>query len=92
MRRSGKTTRLIDKAIQTLFESGMIFIPTWYSMNQYKRGKRAIKIPTFIDVDAHYANFAQENFSNRLLKRLEYEHTDTYTLNGDQSGIIIKAK
>lgn len=58
MRRSGKTTRLIDNTIQKLFTQGMVVI-----------GEAYIK-----DADAQEHNTAQEDFVKRLLRRLEMEH------------------
>ena len=82
MRRSGKTTRLIDKAVQHLFEHGYIRIVM--NSNIYRedfyRGftpKQIEHFKKFIDPDACPDNKAQLHFVEALSARLAYEHGNT---------------
>ena len=79
MRRSGKTTRLIDEAVQHLFEHGYIRIPMNSEIyrEDFYRGFRSEQIEyfkKFIDPDALPGNRAQLYFLQALSSRLAYEH------------------
>lgn len=67
MRRSGKTTRLIDTAIQALFERGELHL----SLNDNVKSD-------FLDPDSRKGNKAQRDFVDRLIKRLSIEHSGSY--------------
>jgi hypothetical protein len=64
MRRTGKTTRLIDAAIQSLFEKKELRL----SLNHDVKSD-------FLDQDSTPGNQAQRNFVERLVKRLSTEHS-----------------
>jgi hypothetical protein len=79
MRRSGKTTRLIDEAVQHLFEHGYIRIllnHQIFNENFYRSYTKEQQLPLvkFIDQDALPDNRAQLHFLQALAARLDYEH------------------
>ena len=79
MRRSGKTTRLIDEAVQHLFEHGYIRIlmnSEIYREEFYRRFKpeQINNFKKFIDPDSLPGNRAQIHFLEALSHRLAYEH------------------
>ncbi|RDY58019.1 hypothetical protein [Flagellimonas nanhaiensis] len=84
MRRTGKTTRLVDLAIQTLFEKGEIFIADMKWIESERRGFTSDEIADrdkFIDeIDA--SQRIQNHLMSRILKRLESEHHGQFEVNG----------
>lgn len=79
LRRSGKTTRTIDQAIQALFKYGIIYVP----LNTEKlHGILAIgdfgPEQIIIDQDAHISNRVQEHLLNSIFRRLQIEHQDQF--------------
>jgi hypothetical protein len=79
MRKSGKTTRLIDEAVQHLFEHGYIRIllnHEIFNENFYRgfRQEQIINFKKFIDPDTQPGNLAQIFFLTALAARLDYEH------------------
>lgn len=81
MRRDGKTTRLIDSAIQELFNKGMVYIPNGEIARRLmsRDGRRGYTDEVFrsrikyIDPDFRH-NMAQDNFVKRFRDRLVFEH------------------
>lgn len=79
MRRSGKTTRLVDEAVQHLFKEGSIrillnheiFNPHFF--DGYSK-KQIEDLQKFIDEDVREGNCAQLYFLKTLTYRLKYEH------------------
>lgn len=69
---SGKTTRLIDAAIQELFTNGKICIPFNDQLSHEKL--RGFDAQVFIDVDASVDKMAQQHFRDKLILRLSNEH------------------
>jgi len=73
MRATGETTRLIDQAIQYLFEHKQLYL-----VRKQGISKSARNIPSnetiFIDPGHSGTNMAQQNFIYRVLRRLEIEH------------------
>lgn len=63
MRRSGRTTRLVDEAIQYLFKNNEIILYTNFDRRS-----------NFLDPDARLHNLPQQHFVNTFIKRLELEH------------------
>jgi len=86
MRRSGKTTRSIDLAIQKLFEFGKIYIP---SKTELEEGKNIRKIIEYcqIDTDADKGS-AQRDFKLRLLDRIKLEHRDQVVIDSNWIKLI----
>jgi len=79
MRRSGKTTRLIDEAVQHLFKHGYIRIlmnNEIYREDFYRTFKpeQIEHFKKFIDPDSTPDNRAQIHFVEALSHRLAYEH------------------
>jgi hypothetical protein len=79
MRGTGKTTRLIDEAVQHLFEHGYIRIvmnSEIYREDFYRgfTSKQIEHFKKFIDPDACPDNRAQLHFVEALAARLYYEH------------------
>ncbi len=91
MSRSGQTTRLIDAAIQSLFEKGELIL---FRKNGLSKANAVLKgLPLFVDPDHTGTNMAQNDFVYRVLKRLESEHKNCYTTNMQHSNYIhIKLK
>lgn len=87
MRRTGKTTRLINKAIEDLFEHKIIYIPSsgilFSSVNQDELVTNCKKYKTFIEPDVEKGNMAQENFKTRLINRLVLEHNGQFEVSKD---------
>tara|TARA_R110000772_G_scaffold125124_3_gene231806 strand:- start:306 stop:593 length:288 start_codon:yes stop_codon:yes gene_type:complete len=79
MRRTGETTRTVDKAVQLLFKHGFIYIQTKSNEEKYF-GKHGVYREEYYIVDPHANekennfNSLQENLKNRILKRLHIEH------------------
>ena len=70
MRRSGKTTRLVDYAIQSLFSTGYIKVP---SIHELKEGLyRESNI--IVDEDAGVGDNIQKHLFDVIMCRLEVEH------------------
>lgn len=79
MRQSGKTTRLVDAAVQYLFEHGYIKILTNFEIfnQKFMRGYRPEQVDMFlrfIDPDTRPDNRAQQYFIEALDRRLASEH------------------
>jgi hypothetical protein len=79
MRASGQTTRLIDEAIQYLFTKGQIYLlkKTALSKANYFLPE---KEKLFVDPDHKGNNIAQNNFIYRVMKRLEFEHSESHKI------------
>ena len=78
MRRSGKTTRMVDEAIQHLFNNKNI------NLHLTIFGKS-----DFVDVDAERHNLAQKYFIDMLIKRLENEHRGAFKIDKNKDSISI---
>lgn len=89
MRRTGKTTRLIDEAIQTLFNDGIICVPKAPIYSEKINHKR---VKVFIDPNHSNMNHAQDYFRARLRRRLEIEHEGCFVITGDNVKIIPSLK
>lgn len=87
-RRTGKTTRIIDKAIQTLFTKGEILVPFTSSFNTLKGFKRGTLILDPIEGDLDSEN--QRNLFARIMDRLEREHPDDFDFNEKVGRIFLK--
>lgn len=79
MRHTGKTTRLVDEAIQYLFTYGRILIPTkgYIHSPEALRGLTQSEkecIVHFIDPDSSPENNAQTHFIVTFRRRLYGEH------------------
>jgi hypothetical protein len=79
MRASGQTTRLIDSAIQQLFNTKHLYLLKKQAL------RRSISIipagaMLFVDPDHKMSNQAQQNFIYRVLKRLESEHYGSHKI------------
>lgn len=100
MRRTGKTTRLIDLAIQTLFTEGEIYIFSANELSKFGypdkiRGfdKDIDKVFRFIDYDFKFNKIsnAQDNFKDRFIRRLHIEHPRTnIIINKDKNYFKLK--
>jgi len=78
-RRTGRTTRKVDKAIQHLFTKKELVIYDDYH-----------KDSDFCDHDAKKHYTAERYFINILLSRLRNEHRDCYTTEKIKDRIIIR--
>lgn len=102
MRRDGKTTRLIDAAIQELFKKGIVYIPRGADAVKLfsKDGRRGYgddvyyTMLRYVDYDfeddsnkLHPA--IQDNFASRFRRRLYSEHEFADIIN---DGFIYKIK
>lgn len=79
MRQSGKTTRLVDKAVQYLFTYGYIRVLMNHEIHNenFMRGFKPEQIDMFlkfIDSDSTPDNKAQHYFIETLNRRLATEH------------------
>ncbi len=94
MRRSGKTTRLVDEAIQQLFEVGNLYLPTSNDIQtgfgKYLYDPDLVKLmQKFIDPDFRPGNQAQLDFIERVNKRLESEHYGVFERVSQNHFIIV---
>ena len=91
MRRTGKTTRLIDQAIQSLFNNGQLYLLRKHAVGNFRN---IIKNGStlFVDPDHKMSNMAQNEFVYRVMKRLEFEHTQSCTMKMNKDYIHIKTK
>jgi hypothetical protein len=85
MRRSGRTTRLVDAAIQTLFTEGEIYIPfsRWVEDKVGRLGyspEELQKRDRFIDwiEGGEMHNNTQIYLRNKILDRLHLEHNGQF--------------
>lgn len=95
MRRSGRTTRTVDEAIQTLFTKGSILIP-YSSITELQRSTSRVsgvlQIPIIVDPDYFQAD-VQRDIQQLILNRLKSEHPGYYSVDvTDKKYIIITAK
>lgn len=82
MRRSGKTTRDIDQAVQDLFNKGSVYVPTKTEINQSTESYNR-KLPENSVMDTQWLlGMAQEDFFSRLVKRLSIEHNGNFEVKG----------
>jgi len=95
MRRTGKTTRLIDEAVQMLFNDGEITVLNNYQLfdkaEKWKRGFKDEQINArlrLIDPDARKDNKAQFYFYEALKRRLYTEHYGAF----EEAGNTFKLK
>ena len=79
MRRSGKTTRMIDEAVQYLFEKGELYL---FKKCGFKNAVRTLTNhqKLFVDPDHKMSNQAQQDFIYRVMKRLEVEHNGSHKI------------
>lgn len=94
MRASGKTTKLVDAAIQHLFKEGSIRILLNHEIydDNFFRGyseKQIEDFKKFIDPDTDRNNKAQREFLKRLTNRLLNEHRG-YVEMVNQTTFIVK--
>ncbi|MBS3914831.1 MAG: hypothetical protein KG003_10040 [Bacteroidetes bacterium] len=74
MRRSGKTTRLINEAIEILFKEKIIYIPTKQGIRTPNKWESKADKFNLIDPDYSESNMAQEDFIRRIFNRAMAEH------------------
>ena len=79
MRQTGKTTRLTDQAIQSLFANDQLYLLKKQAISKFRT---IIKDGStlFVDPDHRMNNQAQYDFIYRVMKRLEVEHEGRYKL------------
>ena len=82
-RRTGRTTRIVDQAVQTFFEEGQIIVP--YSSTDTKGFKKSQII---VDPDhEEIGDTIQRHLLGKIMRRLTMEHRrDSFV----QDGLIIK--
>lgn len=83
-RRIGKTTRVIDKAIQDLYKYGELVVPKNDALadrNFIFDDDRAIAV----DPDWRCSPYVQKELFHSVLKRLKSEHPNQYTVSGFNS-------
>lgn len=90
MRRSGKTTRAIDEAIQLIFSEGQILVPSKGILLNPTIGGFPEGIKVCIDPDWTIGT-AQQNFLVRLKRRIREEHYGSITHEIKKDYIIFKA-
>lgn len=85
MRATGKTTLLIDRAIQELFTKGEIWVPRKHQIKERWRGyseEHIKRMTEFVDPDHEPGNECQAYFITRLQNRLFNEHSGRFTITG----------
>ena len=78
MRRSGKTTRTVDEAIQYLFNNKSINL----HLNDFSKSD-------FVDFDAEKHNLAQKYFIDKLINRLNIEHHGSFKVDIIEDDVLI---
>lgn len=98
MRRSGKTTKIIDAAIQQLFTEGEIWIPSKYKIRsvdvydvKHFEFNEEYKVKAVIDEDWN-KGYAQEDLSERIIRRIDLEHKYQYEIEKQIGLVKIKLK
>lgn len=99
MRQSGKTTRTIDEAIQTLFTEGKIWIPTKSGIKNFYNSKRILKVEEreklikimIIDPDWE-EGLSQDNLTRRIARRINIEHFEQCIISKELENLVIKLK
>ncbi len=85
MRRSGKTTRKVDEAVQKFFENGAMLIP---NNDEIRKGdfNGELKDQVIIDPDVEIENpnMCQHELKYRIVRRLEIEHHNQFQVNGNR--------
>jgi len=94
MRRSGKTTRLIDTAVNLLFTKGEIRVP--FVIADANHGFEIVEtdgIPYLFDPDCP-VNFlgVQRDFATRLVRRLNLEHPHQIIVDNQNQFLKISLK
>lgn len=74
MRKTGKTTRLVDEAIQKLFNEGVVRIPKT-TLNNFDRGYDVEFIKSMVSEDNLQHN---KHLISVLQRRLSIEHSDLF--------------
>lgn len=69
-RRTGKTTRLVDEAIQHLFTKGRLQLSHTHLL-----------LSDFADENAFKNTIFQVNFIDKIISRLEFEHRHSVVIN-----------
>lgn len=96
MRRSGKTTRTVDEAIQKLFNQGEIWIPTMSGikhMNEKhfpKEKKEQLMKFSVIDDEWELSQMVQKHLEKRIVNRLMIEHQQQCSFSKKDSHTVIK--
>lgn len=75
-RRTGKTTRTVNLAIEKLFEYGSIIIPFQHELQQENNFIRGSRTPLIIDPDWEKSPTVQLELLRRVIKRLHHEAGD----------------
>lgn len=99
IRRSGKTTKCIDDAIQVLFTKGKIYIPSKQELKDdaeltmlgKESQRKLLKVMDFlvVDYDWHMGR-AQDDMKRRLIKRLQSEHNSQFVVRGNWIELVNK--
>lgn len=86
-RMTGKTTKLVNEAIEFLFENKFVYIAdsdfiekNFVGLNRQHR-ESAMK---FIDPDYKTSKNSQKDFKERFIKRLSFEHAGMFTTNDNR--------
>lgn len=89
---TGKTTRVINDAVERLFQFKEIFIPNKNHLkNNINFFNRITDTTIIIDEDWN-EGIAQEEMFYRLLDRLKIEHSEQFNVNKNEKGYTIKLK
>lgn len=91
MRNTGKTTRLIDKAIQHLFETGRLkLLSNNEIFSRNGEGMKGMKEEDiFVDHDTGPDNSVQKDFNMRIVDRLTREHAGKFAINKYTKNIVL---
>lgn len=89
MRRSGKTTRMTDEAVQALFTYGRIFVP---NLERVPMELGLINEQVFVDPDADLGNYAQRHLRDNIIQRVEREHRGTQVTRTDLGELTLIPK
>lgn len=81
---TGKTTRVIDKAIQDLYRYGKLAVPKNKALEDMDFVFKD-KTMTAMDPDWRSSSFIQVDLFHRILKRLQSEHPNQYLVSGINS-------
>lgn len=81
---TGKTTRVIDKAIQDLYQYGKLAVPKNKALEDVDFVFKD-KTMTAMDPDWRSSPFIQVDLFHRILKRLQSEHPNQYVVSGINS-------
>jgi len=92
MRKTGKTTRVIDDAIQKLFIVGKITVPSKSILERdsFYRGRKVNSDVIIVDPDWRISNTVQRDLFERIARRVHVEHSQSVDIDFHKQTFEVK--